>query len=549
MNMKMMEKKDRNKSQRGAALFIVLLALLLLTAIGIGFMFMADTENSVNNNYRDSQKAYFASRAGLENVRLLLAPGGSLNAPALALDGNMPTTSNTAGILYVLNPTGSEAVNPSSGTYLDDELCQEQYTSAGTYPFGTATPGTRCSAPSTGFTTTTLTTTDIPYTGTSGALPFKWVRITNKQNLMGSLGGSSASATYTVDGSTNYGYQVCYDGTSEVPISGGRCQDATPNPLMPVWLLTSLAVTPQLGSVPGSRRITQMELAFAPPIQVNVPATVSTEAPITLQGSSTSIDAFDYCSCNTNSCTTANGVRTCASFPGKSCGASKYAVYTQGTITINGGPTGNTTNGTNLSSSGVTQQNASWPFNVGNMITTYKASSVSPSWAGSCTGTANFTAIPPVYEACGTQTSQVFGTFPGVPAAGQPVNDSAAVPQITYIPGSVQLTSNASGAGVLVVDGDLDIHGGLNFYGLILVRGQVKFTGGGSSGTNLYGAILAGQDVTTTGCTLQPNQTLCDAGDKIGGNVSLQYDVCALKSASILANAPPKLLATHELQY
>src|SRR5258708_19714418 len=70
------------RKERGAALLIAMMALLLLAAIGIGFMFMADTENSVNNNYRDSQKAYFASRAGMENVRALLAaPGFGSNPP------------------------------------------------------------------------------------------------------------------------------------------------------------------------------------------------------------------------------------------------------------------------------------------------------------------------------------------------------------------------------------------------------------------------------------------------------------------------------------
>src|SRR6266481_584731 len=74
-----------NRKERGAALLIAMMALLLLAAIGVGFMFMADTENSVNNNYRDSQKAYFAARARLENVRVLRAPGGSLNTSALNL--------------------------------------------------------------------------------------------------------------------------------------------------------------------------------------------------------------------------------------------------------------------------------------------------------------------------------------------------------------------------------------------------------------------------------------------------------------------------------
>ena len=194
---------------------------------------------------------------------------------------------------------------------------------------------------------------------------------------------------------------------------------------------------------------------------------------------------------------------------------------------------------------------------MGNLISQYQGQAVNASFNSSCTGTPNITAIPPVYSSCGTQTGQKFGTYPTTYPAKNPdgstnpsaglLNPATAVPQVTYVSGSVQLTANATGAGVLVIDGDLDIHGGLNFYGLILVRGQVTFTGGGSSGTNLNGAILAGQDVTNTGCA--SGQTTCDEGDTVGGNVNLQYDSCALRNASIMTQTPPHLLASHEIQY
>ena len=115
----------RLKYQRGIAMMVALLALLLLAAIGMGLMFMADTENSVNNNYRDSQKAYFAARAGAENARLLLARE-DLNANALAL--SMPgQLVPTKGIKDVLNPTSAEIIDPTSAPgpnnpYLDNQL-------------------------------------------------------------------------------------------------------------------------------------------------------------------------------------------------------------------------------------------------------------------------------------------------------------------------------------------------------------------------------------------------------------------------------------------
>jgi hypothetical protein len=48
-----------------------------------------------------------------------------------------------------------------------------------------------------------------PGAGAADALPFKWVRITNKQNLMGPLNQLVAT------GGTN-GQQICWDGSTEI---------------------------------------------------------------------------------------------------------------------------------------------------------------------------------------------------------------------------------------------------------------------------------------------------------------------------------------------
>ena len=136
------------KSQRGIAMMVALLALLLLAAIGMGLMFMADTENSVNNNYRDSQKAYFAARAGAEQARLLMAADVNIKAKAFGLDGKMPSSVLNTGMIYLMNPTSGEAIDPTAAAgntlaanpYLDDQLCWEKYTgivlTAGTGPCG-----------------------------------------------------------------------------------------------------------------------------------------------------------------------------------------------------------------------------------------------------------------------------------------------------------------------------------------------------------------------------------------------------------------------------
>ena len=180
----------RLKTQRGIAMMVALLALLLLAAIGMGLMFMADTENSVNNNYRDSQKAYFAARAGAEQARLLLARDPNVNTQAFNMDGNMPLTGSKAGMLYLTNATGAEPIDPTANQpYQDDQLCWEKYVgmpgliaTAPSGPCGSNGQAGQLLTSNASFNTLAMTA---PGSGAADALPFKWVRITNKQNFMG----------------------------------------------------------------------------------------------------------------------------------------------------------------------------------------------------------------------------------------------------------------------------------------------------------------------------------------------------------------------------
>jgi hypothetical protein len=533
-----MNRKTRThlKHQRGIAMLIALLSLVLLAAIGMGLMFMADTENSVNNNYRDSQKAYFAARAGAESVRLQLANAGTLNAAALAL--TMPVPGGT-GMIYVKNPTAGEAIDPTTGAgstiaanpYLDDQLCWEKFTGLGSLTPGTAGPCGSGTSPqpsqllsTSPFSAITLGTS--PGVNGPDALPFKWVRITNKQNLMGPL-------NKTVDGTTataNSGLQVCWDGAKEQPIPAGQtCAAQFPQTMMPVWMLTSLAVTPKVGQNPGSRRIVQMEVALTPPL--TPPGAVAAKAPINLQGKLT-VNGWDNCNCTS----------TNANRPGKVCDGSHLGVFSHNGVSQTGnastltsglgnGLTQYDSNG-NVITQGATAQNQVWPYDVDSMIADYKqsaqnASTTSP-WNFKCSGSP---------MDCGTQSGDNFGDFPsGLPDS--PSFGTGKGPATVYVPGSVHLSGNAGGSGILIIDGDLEVHGGLDFYGLILVKGQISFTGGGSQNINLYGAILAGQDVNAQDVAMT---------DTIGGSFSFHYDSCALKQFP--SQGPPKLLATHEIMY
>ena len=281
--------KFSHKHERGIAMIVALLALTLVAVIGVAFMFMADTENSVNNNYRDAQRAYFGARAGMENVRYLLMPGQTLNASALALA--MPSSSG--GVIYVKNPGASESnsvIDPTTGhggtlaanPYLDDELCQEQFGGLGmkadtNVPCNAAASNSPQLMASSGyFQAPILGSSDVPFTGGSSALLFKWVRITNKQNKMGLV-------NQRLDPSQSDGAEVCWNGIKEVAIGSGTCA-AQATPMMPVWLLTALAITPPIGNSLGARRMEQMEVALNPSFTMFPPGTVSAQAPITIKG-------------------------------------------------------------------------------------------------------------------------------------------------------------------------------------------------------------------------------------------------------------------------
>jgi hypothetical protein len=276
----------------------------------------------------------------------------------------------------------------------------------------------------------------------------------------------------------------------------------------------------------------QMEVALNPPLVT--PAPISTQAPVNLQGSFV-LDAYDSCTCTCSSTDSKGNVTysTCPSKPG--CDATAHAVYTAGTVSVTGGAGTTLTSFGNDPAGSASQQNVNpWPYNIDDLIRQYKAGAQSPSWSSSCQGTANYFATPPSYLNCGTQSNQTFGTYP----SGLPVEPTSVNSVTELVPGSVKLTSAASGSGILIIDGDLEVNGGLNWYGLILVRGKVSFTGGAGQSVNLYGSILAGQDVNAT--------DQADT-DKFGGSINFHYDVCALNKLN--GTRPPRLLATHELMF
>lgn len=67
---------DRLRDERGTALIIALMAMMLLTALGAAVVMVSSTETHISSNYRNGQEALYAADAAVERVvqDLLMIP-------------------------------------------------------------------------------------------------------------------------------------------------------------------------------------------------------------------------------------------------------------------------------------------------------------------------------------------------------------------------------------------------------------------------------------------------------------------------------------------
>jgi hypothetical protein len=115
---------------------------------------------------------------------------------------------------------------------------------------------------------------------------------------------------------------------------------------------------------------------------------------------------------------------------------------------------------------------------------------------------------------------------------GTPISSDTTVP-ITYtgpmnivyfnLQGTqtLKLAGDSHGAGILLVEGNLEINGGFTWYGVILATGAVRCTGSGRK--NVTGGIMAGENAT--------NET------DLEGNVGIIY--CGAVSNKLDEIIPP----------
>jgi hypothetical protein len=88
---------------------------------------------------------------------------------------------------------------------------------------------------------------------------------------------------------------------------------------------------------------------------------------------------------------------------------------------------------------------------------------------------------------------------------------------IIYHLGDLSLSGSGSGQGILLVEGNLNAQGRIDFYGPVIVTGSVNVRGTGGDDVKFYGGILA-RDVS-----LDDN--------RLTGNATVNYSSCAIRRA------------------
>src|SRR4051794_26756391 len=263
------------RSESGFALFIAIFTLLLITAIAVGMLMLTNTETNISTNFRDEQTAFFAAKAGLEEVRdrLRINATNSLSAslPGAADPSTAPPMFGSGNaILYVTNPLNSESDTPwvtNGSAYPDDEICIEAlYAGSGN---GCSGNPPRPRGTSNWYVTANASSTY----ASSPVQAWKWVRINVKTNQT----SSGSSAVSTVDGNTADYNLVCWNGNTQLTVAAGSCASAgaaliPAQNYSPVYTLTALAVTPS-----GSRRMVQMDVATD--IIPNIPGAMVMDGP------------------------------------------------------------------------------------------------------------------------------------------------------------------------------------------------------------------------------------------------------------------------------
>lgn len=502
----------RTSKQRGVVLFLALIALLLIAAVGAAILFMAGTESGIVGNQRLAARVFYAAEAGLEEARLRLHPAVSpavgginfISIPVLGLPAPVfPCTSselpntfvpcNTVddknrynlrreNVVYILNtaPTapGSDPTAPASPT--NDPALANEITNPSVNSIASIQPGA----------------------GTNTSVPYSWVRINLKTEW---ATGQDLNFDGILDENPIFYFQdrqytlpdlLVFDptglllpppwGPTPTNASGAYCQGLAC--ASPVYMLTAYSTVPA-PRAPGG--LLRAEVAVDPSYAVN--AAIYSVPPIAVSGTSLYIG---YDGCNP-ACPTGSPV-TLPTSPPSGCNFVVPLQTQDSTLSTVSGTSADTYPAPPCPDPSVSgpgdnacvQLDVPPPYNIDELIERFLPADVT---------------LPP-----GSYQNHIMGTFP----FADPVGGADAIPQITHVTGTYECQNRCSGAGVLIVDGDLRYNASMEFYGMVIVRGSITALGGGSpkSGCNFYGGLIAGGGIQT----------------QAGGAICYHYNTCAL---------------------
>ncbi|HWC74968.1 MAG TPA: hypothetical protein VG454_13615 [Gemmatimonadales bacterium] len=178
------------------------------------------------------------------------------------------------------------------------------------------------------------------------------------------------------------------------------------------------------------------------------------------------------------------------------------------------------------------------------------------------TGNANVTGVPPVvndqtinnntfttfggatYAQLAARASLVIpaGSYSTAPVVTGGVCDKTVVtnwgdgmnqgqPCSSYFPiihatGTITL-NNTQGQGILLVDGDLNVQGSYQFFGIVIIQGDLKTAGGGTTDAHFWGGVMA------------KNADLSQ--ESLSGNATLNFSSCAILAA-LQAQSPISMM-------
>jgi len=248
--------------ERGVALLITMLSVMLLSVIVLGMMVSTNTETNITSNFRDKQKATFSAMAGLQEARDRIQPAthnivAPVDAPQLG----------AANIIYIINPSSGDPVVPwdmsADNKYKDTELCHEgvlELTGTAGVPCTTIAMGSSWHQP--------VFDNSLPASAPwhiTTPLDVKWIRISLKTNNMTPI---------AVNGNAASGAVVCWDGSHQITRPPGYGPDCKPDGSVASILLKN----------PGTGYVTTPTVTLSAPPAGGIQAVASAITALTPSG-------------------------------------------------------------------------------------------------------------------------------------------------------------------------------------------------------------------------------------------------------------------------